>query len=62
MGSKHIKVPSPGVAVLIDFTAQAKPIRFDSAGAAALHTLFIGLNPGDVTGSQGNGVCSAEVG
>ncbi len=53
MGSKHIKVPSPGVAVLIGFTAQAKPVRFESAGASALHTLPFGLNPGDVAGSQG---------
>ncbi len=45
-----------GVAAFIDFAAQAKPARFVSAGAAALHTLPFSFNPGDATGTQGIGV------
>ncbi len=50
------EVPSPGVTAFICFAAQAKPIRFESAGAPALHTLPFGFNPGDATGTQGIGV------
>ncbi len=42
-------VSSPGVAAITGFAAQAKPARFGSAGASALHTFF-----GDaVTGRKG---------
>ncbi len=47
MGSLRTEVPSPGIAAFIDFTAQAKPVRFVSAGAFALHILPFGCNPGD---------------
>ncbi len=41
-------VPSPGVAAFIGFAGQAKPVRFESAGASALHTpLPFGFNPRD---------------
>ncbi len=50
------EVPSPGIAAFIGFAMQAKPIRFESAGAFALHTLPIGLNSGDATGMQEVGV------
>ncbi len=33
MGELHAKVPGPGVMVFIGFAAQAKPLRFESAGA-----------------------------
>ncbi len=48
-GSKHIEIPSRGVAALIGFAAQEK-----STAASALHTLLLpfGLNPGDATGTQ----------
>ncbi len=55
MGSLHTEVPSPGVAALIGFVAQAKPVRFESARTSALHTLPFGCNPGDATGTQGIG-------
>ncbi len=61
MGSLHTEVPNPGVAAF-GFAAQTKPVRFENAGASALHTLPFGFNPGDaVTGTQGIGVCPAEV-
>ncbi len=41
------RCPSPGVAAFIGFAAQAKPARFESAGASALHTLTFVFNPGD---------------
>ncbi len=44
------------MAAFIGFAAQRKPIRFESAGASALHTLPFGFNPGDATGMQGIGV------
>ncbi len=47
MGSYHAEVPSPGVAALIGFAAQAKPVRFESTGASAPHTLTFVFNPGD---------------
>ncbi len=52
------EVSSPGVAVLIGFAAQTKPVRLKSAVASALHmhTLPLGLDPGDATGMQGIGV------
>ncbi len=37
--------------------AQAK--RFETTGAAALHTLPFSFNPGDVTGTQGIGLAFA---
>ncbi len=49
------EVPSPGIAAFIGFAAQAKPIRLESAGASALHTLLIGLNSGNATGTQAVG-------
>ncbi len=42
MGELHAEVPGPGVMAFIDFAAQAKPVRFESAGAASLHTLLVG--------------------
>ncbi len=48
MVSKHAEVPSPGLAAFIGFPAQAKLVRFVSAGASALLTLRFGYNPGDV--------------
>ncbi len=56
MVSKHTEVLSPGVAALIGFAAQAKPDRFESAGASALHALPFGFNPGASAGTQGIGV------
>ncbi len=53
--------PSPNVAAFIDFTAQAKLVRFESAGTFALHTFPFGFNPGGATGTQGIGICSVEV-
>ncbi len=38
MGRQRAAVPSPGVAAFIGFAAQAKLVRFESAGASALHT------------------------
>ncbi len=48
--------PQSGVAAFIGFAAQAKLVRFVSAGAFALHTLPFSFNPGDATGTQGIGV------
>ncbi len=48
-GKLHTEVPSPDVSEFIDFSAQAKPVRFDSVKASALHT-------GDTTETQGIGV------
>ncbi len=50
--------PSSGVAAFIGFASQAKPVRFESAGASALHkpSLFVLI---EVT--QGIGVCSTGV-
>ncbi len=56
MGIMHTKVPSLGVAAFIGFAAQAKLVRFGSAGTFALHTLPFGFIPGDATGTQGIGV------
>ncbi len=56
-----MEVPSPGVAEFTGFVAQAKPARFVSAEALALHTLPFGFNSGDATGTPGIGVWSAEV-
>ncbi len=56
MGIMHTEVPSFGMAAFIGFAAQAKHVRFVSAGAFALHTLPFGFNPGDATGTQGIGV------
>ncbi len=55
-GEPWRRFPSPGVAAFISFAAQAKPVRFESTGASALHTLPYGFNPGDATGTQGIGV------
>ncbi len=42
------EVNSPGVAAFIGFAAQAKPVRFEGAGASTLHTpLPFGFGPGD---------------
>ncbi len=35
---KHTEVSSPGVAAFIGYAAQAKPVRFEDAGASALNT------------------------
>ncbi len=35
------------VRIPFGFVVQAKPVRFESAGAFALHTLPFGFNPGD---------------
>ncbi len=48
----HVELPSHGVAAFIGFAAQAKPVRFESAGASTLHTLPFSFNPGDATGTQ----------
>ncbi len=39
----------PGVAAFIGFAAEVKLVRFESAGASALHTLPFGFNPVDAT-------------
>ncbi len=46
-------VPSPDAAAFTGFTAQAKPVCFESAEASSLHTLPFGFNPGDATTTQG---------
>ncbi len=51
--SKHAEVPSLGMAAFVGFAAQAKLVRFVSAGAFALHTLPFGFEPGFVTVAQG---------
>ncbi len=43
-------------AAFVDFAAQAKLARFESAGASALHTLRLDVYPGDATGTQKVGV------
>ncbi len=48
-GAVSWAAPSPGVAAFISFVAQAKPVRFESAGASALHTPTFGFNPGDAS-------------
>ncbi len=53
--------PSPDVAAFIDFVAQAKLVRLESARTFALHTFPFGFNPGGATGTQGIGICSVEV-
>ncbi len=35
--------PSPGATAVIDYAAQAKPVRFESAGASTLHTHLLVL-------------------
>ncbi len=47
MGSSHTEVPEFGVAAFIGFAAQAKLVRFMSAGASVLHALPYGFIPGD---------------
>ncbi len=41
------------VAAFIGFAAQAKPVRFECAGASALQTLPFVFNPDNATGTQG---------
>ncbi len=60
-GSQNTEAPSPDVATFIGFSAQAKPVRFESAGASALKSHTFGFNPGGATGTKGIGVCLAEV-
>ncbi len=52
MGSYHTEVPSPAIAAFVGFATQAKPVRFESTGASALHTLLFGFNPSDATKTQ----------
>ncbi len=61
MGLWHTEVSSPSVAAFISFVAQAKHVRFESAGTSALHTLPFGFNPGDARdrGFIGRGVLIA---
>ncbi len=42
-----MKLVSSGVGAFISFAAQAKHVQFESAGAAAFHTLPCGFNPGN---------------
>ncbi len=44
-----VSTPRSPVAAFISFTAQAKPVRLESAGASAHHTLPFGLNSGEAT-------------
>ncbi len=44
--------PSPSAAAFIGFAAQAKPVRFGSAGTSPLHTLPFGFNQGDAGGGR----------
>ncbi len=48
MGRWHTEAPRPAVAAFSGFAAQVKLVRFESAGAPALHihTLRFGFNPG----------------
>ncbi len=62
MGYQRTEVPSPGVVAFLGFAAQAKPDRYESAGASALHILPFGFNPGDATGTQGITVGSMKTG
>ncbi len=50
-----------GDAAFIDFAAEAKLIRFESAGTSALLTFSFCFNPGGPTGTQEIGICSIEV-
>ncbi len=59
MGSKQTVVPNQGIAAFSGFTAQAKPVQFDSAGATALHALPLSFYLDDATWTQGIGICSA---
>ncbi len=54
VGSLPTQFPSPGVAAYNGVAA--KPVRFESTGASALHTLSFSFNPGDATGTQRIGV------
>ncbi len=54
MGKQPAEAPSPGVAAFIGFAAQAKPVRFESAGVSAFHAHTFNL--GDTAGAQGIGV------
>ncbi len=54
-------ITCPGVAAFICLAAQAKPVRFESAGESAPHTFPFSFNPVDATGTQVIGVWSAEV-
>ncbi len=56
-----LSFPGPGVAAFIGFAAEAKPVRFKSAGVSTLHILPIGFNAGGATGTQGIGVLSTGV-
>ncbi len=49
-----------GIVPLIDFTSQAKVVRFVGAVKFALHTPPFRLNQGDVPEMQETGVCSAH--
>ncbi len=44
--------PVPASLHLLDFAAQAKPVRFVRAGASALHTLPFSFNSDVATGTQ----------
>ncbi len=48
-GRYHTKVHNPSAAALIGFAAQAKPVRFKTAGASAHYTLPFGFNPGELS-------------
>ncbi len=61
MGSKHTEVPSPGVAALIVFVAQAKLAQFVIIEASAHHTLSFRLKLGDAKRMQEGGFCAADV-
>ncbi len=52
VSSQHTEVLSPGAAAFIGFADQARPVRFENAGASVLHTLSFGFNTGDATGAQ----------
>ncbi len=45
------------MATFIGIAVQAKPARFESAGASALHTLTFGFNPGDARDRSLIGKC-----
>ncbi len=52
MGNYHTDVPNPSVPAFFDFAAQARPVRFKSAGEFVPPTLHNDFNPGDVTGGS----------
>ncbi len=61
LGAVEDRRLSRGVAAFIGFAAEAKFVRFESAGTFAFHTFPFGFNPGGATGTQGRGVGSVEV-